>query len=63
LSGNELSGQMPSFWTSFANPKHFSLADNQFSCEIPPELGFTCQTLVELDLLVNQLSGELPTTL
>ncbi|KAM7250186.1 hypothetical protein ACFE04_022069 [Oxalis oulophora] len=45
---------------NFKKLKHLSLAHNQFSGNIPPQLGQTCGTLEFLDLSMNKLIGELP---
>ncbi|WRX28407.1 Leucine-rich repeat - like 10, partial [Theobroma cacao] len=48
---------------TLGNLKHLNLANNDYFGNIPPELGWTCSTLVELDHFKNKLSGAFPKTL
>ncbi|KAJ0989738.1 hypothetical protein J5N97_008094 [Dioscorea zingiberensis] len=62
ITGNHITGRIPSFWTNFTNLQNLSLANNKFSGEIPPELSRVCGSLLELDLSANRLTGELPSS-
>ncbi|XVF18583.1 hypothetical protein REPUB_Repub11eG0035300 [Reevesia pubescens] len=56
LSHNELQGKIPA---ALGNLKYLNLAHNDLSGSIPLELGWTCRTLVKLDLSGNRLSVQL----
>ncbi|KAK9152302.1 hypothetical protein Syun_010611 [Stephania yunnanensis] len=62
VSHNALQHKIPSFLGSLKNLKVLSLAKNQFSGEIPAELGRTCGSIRVLDLSGNTLQGGLPWT-
>ncbi len=59
LSGNSLSGEIPSDWGGLKNLRILSLRNNQLTGEIPSDLG-KLDKLRKLDLGNNQLSGEIP---
>ncbi|MCL7031725.1 hypothetical protein MKW94_030409 [Papaver nudicaule] len=50
------------YFRNFGNLQHLSLANNGFSGVIPPDIGFTCGSLIDLDLSANLLTGGLPST-
>lgn len=64
LSYNQLQSEIPGglLGSRLKSLKRLFLTHNQFSGEIPAELGVSCRSLVELDLSDNKLSGELPDT-
>ena len=59
LSGNQLSGAIPSGLGNIDTLIHLNLNDNQLSGTIPSELG-NLDNLKILTLHENQLSGEIP---
>ncbi|XVF78943.1 hypothetical protein PTKIN_Ptkin14bG0179100 [Pterospermum kingtungense] len=59
LSQNKLQGKIPAALGELRNLKYLNLAHNDFSGNIPPELGWTCGTLVMLDLSGNRLSANI----
>ena len=62
LSGNRLSGEIPSELGGLSNLEELYLNDNQLSGEIPSTLG-SLSSLIELYLNDNLLSGEIPSEL
>ena len=62
LSGNNLTGSIPSQIGNLNNLNWLLLNDNQFSKEIPSELG-RLKNLTRLLLNSNQLSGPIPSSL
>ena len=59
LSGNQLSGEIPTWLGNLVNLELLALQDNQLNGEIPTELG-NLANLEDLYLDGNQLSGEIP---
>lgn len=59
LSGNKLSGEIPSEIGTMVNFSLLHLGFNSFSGKLPPELGNI--PLVVLNLTTNNFSGEIPT--
>ncbi|KAI5416635.1 hypothetical protein KIW84_041602 [Lathyrus oleraceus] len=59
LSGNKLSGEIPSEIGTMVNFSLLHLGFNSFSGKLPPELGDI--PLVVLNLTTNNFSGEIPT--
>ncbi|KAM3253643.1 hypothetical protein ACQJBY_047626 [Aegilops geniculata] len=62
LSGNSLTGEIPTDITSLAALMNLNLSSNKLSGQIPNMIG-AMQSLVSLDLSGNKLSGEIPTSL
>ncbi|KAK6229282.1 hypothetical protein SCA6_018233, partial [Theobroma cacao] len=60
LSHNKLQDKIPAALGKLGNLKCLNLGYNDFSGNIPPELGWICGTLIELDLSGNELSGGFP---
>ncbi|KAI3903393.1 hypothetical protein MKW98_032047 [Papaver atlanticum] len=50
------------YFGNFRNLQHLSLSNNGFSGAIPPDIGLTCVSLIDLDLSGNLLTGGLPST-
>ncbi|KAM2934155.1 hypothetical protein FF1_042011 [Malus domestica] len=59
LSGNHLSGELPSCWMQFQGLLSLNMAKNNFSGKIPSSLGYLKNAAL-LRLHDNNLSGELP---
>ena len=59
LSGNQLTGQIPSSLGNLANLQELHLRENQLTGQIPPELG-SLANLGYLYLSSNRLTGSLP---
>ena len=59
LSGNRLSGEIPSELGGLSNLEELYLNDNQLSGEIPSDLG-NLSNLTVLDLPGNEFTGEIP---
>ncbi|XP_044948913.1 receptor-like protein EIX1 [Hordeum vulgare subsp. vulgare] len=62
LSGNSLTGEIPTDITSLHALMNLNLSSNKLSGEIPNMIG-AMQSLVSLDLSENKLSGEIPSSL
>lgn len=62
LSGNQLSGAIPTVLKELIFLRNLNLSDNKLSGEIPDALGIL-QYLSKLDLSSNLLSGEIPQAL
>ncbi|XP_040244655.1 receptor-like protein EIX2 [Aegilops tauschii subsp. strangulata] len=62
LSGNSLTGEIPTSITSLAALMNLNLSSNKLSGQIPNMIG-SMQSLVSLDLSRNKLSGEIPSSL
>ncbi|XP_044379254.1 receptor-like protein 54 [Triticum aestivum] len=62
LSGNSLTGEIPTGITSLAALMNLNLSSNKLSGQIPNMIG-SMQSLVSLDLSRNKLSGEMPSSL
>ncbi|KAG8372157.1 hypothetical protein BUALT_Bualt12G0037300 [Buddleja alternifolia] len=58
LSGNKLSGEIPSVLRKLENLAMLYLDDNGFNGELPPEIGFL--PLIALNISKNKFSGEIP---
>ncbi|XP_048527847.1 receptor-like protein EIX1 [Triticum urartu] len=62
LSGNSLTGEIPTGVTSLAALMNLNLSSNKLSGPIPDMIG-AMQSLVSLDFSENKLSGEIPSSL
>ncbi|VAI26664.1 unnamed protein product [Triticum turgidum subsp. durum] len=62
LSGNSLTGEIPTDITSLADLMNLNLSSNKLSGQIPNMIG-AMKSLVSLDLSENKLSGEIPSSL
>lgn len=58
LSGNQISGEIPSEIGTMLNFSMLHLGDNKFSGEFPPEIGGL--PLIVLNMTRNKFSGEIP---